>query len=447
MAWQKKLRLSYLIVIELAHKYTRSLIFGFFIGLISSLFFWKIYPFIRVKVLSSIDRIGIVGNYTPSNLPESISQMLSSGLTILSADGTPIHGLSNEWEATNSGKTYVFTINNNVKWHNGKPVTAHDINYNIRGATIIPEGEHKLTIHLQHAYSPFLTLVSKPIFLPGLTGFGPYAVKGITLQGDEITSLLINPVENSSGNAKLYTFYHTEAQAIEAFKLGEVDKLEDMSSSSALLNWGNIEVEEVIKYNRIVSIFFNTQDPILSDKKIRQSLAYAVPNIPEERAWSPIQKTSWAYTDNVKKYIYDEKNVKKMLADTPFASTSAELSIRTFPAYLELAQTIASSWNAFGIKTHISVDNATPDTYQVLISAQDLPPDPDQYPLWHSTQTQTNITNYVNVKIDKLLEDARQESETEARKKLYVDFQRRLVDDVPAVFLYYPKTYTIRRKQ
>jgi len=81
----------------------------------------------------------------------------------------------------------------------------------------------------------------------------------------------------------------------------------------------------------------------------------------------------------------------------------------------------------------------------VLLSAQDIPIDPDQYIFWHSTQANTNITGLVNAKIDKLLEDGRMEQDQEKRKKIYIDFQKRLVDELPALFLYYPTSYTVTR--
>ena len=136
---------------------------------------------------------------------------------------------------------------------------------------------------------------------------------------------------------------------------------------------------------------------------------------------------------------------KKLFGAAKEASKSAKLTISTFAPYLSDAQSIASSWTTLGLPTDVRVVNTVPDTYQVLLSAQDLPPDPDQYPLWHSTQTQTNITNYVNVKIDKLLEDGRQEMDITKRKTIYADFQRYLTEDVPAAFLYYAKSYTVKR--
>jgi peptide/nickel transport system substrate-binding protein len=75
-----------------------------------------------------------------------------------------------------------------------------------------------------------------------------------------------------------------------------------------------------------------------------------------------------------------------------------------------------------------------------------IPLDPDQYFFWHSTQKDTNITNYKNVKIDKLLEDGRSSIFPSDRKKYYIEFQKIIAEDIPAIFLYYPYTYTIERK-
>jgi len=71
--------------------------------------------------------------------------------------------------------------------------------------------------------------------------------------------------------------------------------------------------------------------------------------------------------------------------------------------------------------------------------------DPDQYTLWHSSHD-TNITKYKNLRIDKLLEDGRQVIDLEERQKIYADFQKYLLDDMPAIFLYFPYTFTISRK-
>ncbi len=447
MAVPRSIRLFYLIAIELARKYTRSLVLGFCVGLFLSFLFWKLYPVVITPLIHHVDRVGIIGDFTPSNLPQSIQELISGGLTALTPDGSAKPALASSWEATNSGKTYIFTLRRDLTWHTGRAVTSHDINYNIRGVTLIPTGDDTLTAYLQYPYSPFPTLISKPIFMPGLKGFGPYEVSGISLQGDSVKSLQLTPVNLAGSSPKDYVFYQTEAQAITAFKLGEVNALEELSTSSGLTNWRNVSIERNTKYNRIVTLFFNMHDPKLEDKNIRQGLAYGVPDLSYERARSPLSKTSWAYTTtNVRQYDYDPVQAKKLIGHTEIATTSAQLTLSTFSQYLDVAQSIAASWTSLGINTKVQVENDVPSTYQVLLSAQDVPPDPDQYLFWHSTQSQTNVTGYVNVKIDKLLEDGRQELDQTKRKVIYADLQRRLVEDTPAVFLYYPTTYTVTRK-
>ena len=66
----------------------------------------------------------------------------------------------------------------------------------------------------------------------------------------------------------------------------------------------------------------------------------------------------------------------------------------------------------------------------------DIPKDPDQYSLWHSTQATTNISKYKNPRIDKLLEI--ELSLIKIQGKNIFRFSKILVEDVPAIFLYHP---------
>ncbi|MCL4200443.1 ABC transporter substrate-binding protein [Patescibacteria group bacterium] len=445
MIASKSVRIFFLVVVELARKYTRSLVLGFFVGILLSVLFWQAYPLVRTSLFSSTERIGLVGEFSPSTLPPLIQNQISVGLTKLSEDGTPMPALATSWEATNSGKTFIFTLGTDWKWHTGKEVAAHDVNYNIRGVTLIPTGDHTLIAYLQYPYSPFPSLVAKPIFLPGLNGLGEYKISRIQLSGGNVRSIQLYPSKDTKKKAKLYTFYQTEALAKLAFKLGEIDELADISSPSGIANWGNMHVDERVNYDRIVTLFFNMRSQVLSDKAARQALAYGIPDLPWESADSPISKTSWAYAKNTRNYTYNPAEVTRLLKTSSLASSSGELVLSTFPAYLDVAQQIAASWTNLKIPTKVQVVSSVPQDFEVLLSAQDVPPDPDQYPFWHSTQTQTNVTGYVNVKIDKLLEDGRQELDQEKRKLIYTDFQRRLVEEAPAVFLYYPTLYTVSR--
>lgn len=438
-------RLLYWFARDLVKRYTRSLLFGFFIGLLVTLVTLRFAPIIISSFFRPVERIGIVGQITPSTLPASIQNLLSMGLTTLTDNGSAAPGLASSWVAQDGGKEFVFTLKK-MSWHNGKEVQAEDINYNIQGVTFQAVDSKTVKATLPEAYSPFPTLVSKPLLQVGLRGAGPYKVGELRLNGDKINYLVLVPVFDQRMPLKTYTFYQTETQAIAAYKNGNIDSIEEVSSADLLKKWGQTVIEGKVIYDRIIGLYLNLRDPVLSDKVLRQTLAYATPEFSEEEAFSPIPKTSWAYYDAVRHFIYDNEQAKKNIANVKFPEKFSGLTITTFPQYVEQANKIADSWKTFGISTTVKVTNQVDEDFQILLSAQDLPPDPDQYPFWHSKQGQTNLTGYTNLKVDKLLEDGRREMDQEKRIKIYADFQRFLVEDVPVIFLYHPKTYSVVRR-
>lgn len=447
MAFFRRGRFLLRLTRELSHKYTLSLVFGFLLGLFGSIAMVRFSPYIYELWLTPVDRIGLIGDFTPTTLPLNVQNLISEGLTNLNSDGSVKPALATSWTITNSGKTYIFHLNSELKWSDGKPVLARDVNYNIKSVTFVATGPNTLKADLAEAFTPFLTLVSKPILLPGLIGLSAYKVSSIQLKGDTVNYLKLAPVSAGNGRVKEFRFYTTEEQAITAFKRGDVDILEDLTSPGDLVNWSRIKITPTKRFNRIVTIFFNLKNSQLSERGFREGLGYGIPDLGEEKAVSPIAKNSWAYTDQVKHFTFDESQAKKLLKNSEEGTSSAHFTLSTFAPYEPLAEKIAKSWTALGVITSVRVVNDISNGFDVLLSAQNIPPDPDQYPFWHSTQSDTNITGYVNVKIDKLLEDGRREMDPEARYKIYADFAKRLVDDAPALFLYYPKMYTIERQK
>lgn len=442
MAFNKRIRFFYWFSRDLIKRYKRAIVIGFTVGLVATIIVGRLFPILFNSITKPVERIGIVGDISPSTLPLSIQNELSYGLTRLSSDGTVIPGIAKEWTIEDDGKQIIFTLND-LNWHDGEPVKATDINYNIEGVIFQAINQKTLKVILPEPYSPFLTIVTKPVLRVGLVGVGTYKVGKLKLKGGQIERLTLLPL-NSTNSIKEYVVYRTEAQAILGYKRGEIDVIEDLSSTKDLQDWTHTKFIQEHNYNRIVALYFNLQDQLLAEKSLRQGLAYAIPDINEERAFSPIPKTSWAYSDVVRTYPFDLEQAKKLISGIKLPEEST-LTITTFPQYVRTAQLIAEQWTQLGITTNVKVENAVMDQYQVLLSAQDLPPDPDQYPFWHSQQNTTNITKYINVRVDKLLEDGRREMDIENRKKIYADFQKFLTEDVPAIFLYHPKTILVKR--
>jgi len=94
-----------------------------------------------------------------------------------------------------------------------------------------------------------------------------------------------------------------------------------------------------------------------------------------------------------------------------------------------------------GVNAVLRVESGIPQKFQALLITQEIPADPDQYFLWHESQKETNLTKYQQKRIDKDLEDARGKDglKEDFRKEKYFDFQKVLLEDAPATFIYFPK--------
>ncbi len=396
----------------------------------------------------STERIGISGRFNTSNLPVSILELIGDGLTKLDKSGNVEPNLAKSWETPDKGKTWIFILKDGINWQDGKKVTSQTISYQFSDVTVEHPDDSTVVFKLQNPYSAFPAVVSRPTFKKGLLGTGEWAVKNITLSGSNVEQITI--FNKNTNLKKIYKFYPTEDRTKLAFQLGEVDFVKDILNPAPLDSWKRAKVEKVANSGEYVAVFFNTQDKLLSEKNLRQALTYAIDKggLGGTRAISPISVDSWAYNSQVKPYSYDPQKAKSIVDDYKKESKleSLEINLSAPPLLLPQAEKIAQYWRDSGFTVNLQVTAGVPSEYQAFLAIFDIPDDPDQYSIWHSTQTTTNLTHYQNPRIDKLLEDGRGEINIEDRRRIYLDFQRYLVEDSPAAFLYYPETYTIGRR-
>ena len=379
------------------------------------------------------ERIGVTGRFTTEEIPISILSYISSGLS----------DLSKSYETPDAGKTWVFNLKDNIYWQDGEKITSKTINYNFEDLQVDNSDPTKVIFKLKAPFSPFPTVVSKPVFKKGLLGNGKYKVTNISLTGNFVESLSL---KDTKGNTKLIKFYPTEDRTKVAFKLGEIDEIDNLINPTPFLDWSTVKIDKIKNMNQVVAVFFNTKEGSpLADKSTRQALYYAINKAKlGERAISPIAPTSWAYNTQTKPYDYDPKKAQDIL-NSVVKKGSLTINLLTTPSLLEVSQKIAKDWEVIGVKTTVQVTLSIPSDYQAFLAIYDIPVDPDQYTTWHSTQRETNITHYSNPRIDKLLEDGRTEVNQDKRKKIYLDFQRFLSEDAPAAFLYHPIYFNVSR--
>jgi peptide/nickel transport system substrate-binding protein len=390
------------------------------------------------------ERIGIVGRFRVETLPDNVLALIGSGLTKVNEDGTVSPALASSWESSDGGQTWTFRLREDAKWQDGKNVDSESINYQFSDAVIERPDDRTIVFKLQSPFSPFPYVVSKPTFRKGLLGTGEWRVTKARVSAGFLQKLTL---VNDNGRRKEIKFYPTEDRAKLGFRLGEIDILEGVFNPKPFEEWQTAKIEQTTGTDKYVALFLNTEDKLMGEKSFRQALAYAIKKdtFDGPRAISPISPDSWAFNPQVKPYAYDPDRARKLIGDLPEEIGDLTVSIVTTPALLTVAESIAKDWNEVGIKSSVQVSSGVPVEYQALLAIFDIPDDPDQYSVWHSTQTSSNITHYKDARIDKLLEDGRVELNLEERKKIYLDFQRFLIEDSPAIFLYHPVSYTITR--
>jgi len=428
-------------------------IIGIFLGIAFFLFRKHAISLLR-KIFPPETRIGIIGKYNPNSLPDEITSLISFGLTKVSPNGNPLPGAAMSWETKKQGKQYLFHLNPLLHWQNRSPLLAKDISYQIEGVEIFPLNDYTIAFNLERPFSPLPILASAPLFKKRMIGLGDYQVKKLRLNANYVSSLLLESVsKNKQPQQVVFHFYPSEKELIMALKLGEVNCAYGLTSIEEVKQWTSLDISPQKKLNRrYVALFFNTEKEPFSNKRFRQALAYSL-HKPEEsiRTFTPISPLSWAYNPNVKTYPFDPDHSKKIISEASGEATiSAELKIQITTTFelSDWGERIKLDWEKYlGIKTEVKILPFIPkgQDFDVILGYGIVPHDPDQYPFWHSQQP-GNITKLSNPRIDKLLEEGRTVFNKEERKNIYQDFQRFLLEELPAIFLFYPTTYNVCQK-
>lgn len=393
---------------------------------------------------------GIIGLYNESNLPTSLTNLLSNPLIVLDKEGRPIGKLVDNINITQNNTEYFLNLKKDLYWNDGTKIKSSDIKINLPDTEISYPNDLMVKIKLADSFAPFLTLVTNPVFKnQSLVGTGNYKITHLEKSRQSISKLILEPIrkENCTTNPIIsIRFYKDEQTAKTAFNLGEVDVLLLIQDLKEFETEDEIIIKKIQNYSKLAAVFYNTKDPIL-DKNFRKALNFAT-NIPqgEDIAKTSIPPTSWAFNTNLKNIHGDAESAKTALSKIDQEKIKP-LTLTTTPLFADLAEKITQDWKKIGIESIVRVESGIPQNFQILLTSVPIPHDPDQYTLWHSTQDKTNLSKYSSPRVDKDLEDGRKIDNEEKREEKYWDFQKILQDDPPATFLYFPKINVVLRKK
>ena len=464
MALEKKnLRYFYWVILEFIKKHGRLILLSFFISLITVIGFLSLAPYLKT-IFTRYEVIGIVGNYEIKNPPDEILSKISNGMVTMTEKGEVIPVIVNSWESRNNGYEYRFHLKEHLLWNDNKALVAEDLMDQYRNIADIKTkviDDKTIDFFLDTKNSKPLAIfpiyLNRPIIRYPMIGVaGLYKVGKTKLkENNYLKELSLIPNVKNLLPIK-YKFYNNEAQLVNAYKKGEINKMQVTKKSIADVfdTWKNSKVIKSVDYSREMMIFINHNNKLLSDKNIKDGLSIAIDygKIAQygELAKTSIPPNSWAYNENIKSSVYDESNAKKIISNQFEATSSAKMELLTYYEYYDLGDEIVNYFKAAGLPIDLKIISYDkPDNYDMYLTFLKIPTDPDQYYFWHSTQTgigKGNISNYKNPKVDLLLEKGRQTIDIQEREANYSELQKVFADNPPAIFLYYPYVYTIERK-
>lgn len=453
-----------------------------------------------------------------NDVDRDITKIIFSGLLKYNYEGKLEPDLAEKYSISPDGKTYTFSLKRNIKWHDGKNLTADDVIWTIqaiqnpdyksplrmswRGIEMEKIDDFTFSFKIGNVYVPFLgnltfgilpkhlwekiSSVNFPLAEYNLKpiGSGPYKFKEI--QKDKAGTIKSLKLESWSDyyfkepyiETIIFKFFKDEDSAIGAYNSKEVDGLNFISAANVNKLKNNFNLNKFI-FPRYFAVFFNqTQSKVLSDKNIRQALAYGV-NKDEliEKALSgqaqivnlPLPEIIFKYNHplNLKTYNFNLKEAAKILDEAKWLmaeknginlrektfanqNLALEFSLMTVetPELIQIANLLKSNWEKIGVKINLEIkstaeiqENIRSRQYQALLFGEVLGLNPDPFAFWHSSQKKDpglNLSLYDSKEVDKLLEEIRQELNEEIKNQKYEQFQRLILEDLPAIFLYSP---------
>lgn len=459
-----------------------------------------------------------------SDADRDMTALIYSGLMKSTPNGNLVPDIAESYEISKDGLTYKFKIKDNVYFHDGKNVTTDDVEFTINKTqdsvlksprraswdevTVNKLNEREIEFTLKQPYSPFLENTTLGILPKHIwsnfesdqfsfslsniepIGSGPYKVNAVKKNSYGIPTYysLYSFDKYALGRPHIkrlsVVFYPNEKSLIDAFRNGDAESMNTVSSQNAdaLKNEKDLQIVRA-PLSRIFGIFFNqSQAPILANSEVREALNMAVDrskivmeilngygveidspiprglienetipvrqeNTDEENANSRVEKASNLLLDNGWSMNDEEKILEKK---TKGGTEQLKFSISTSntPEMKKVAEMIKSEWENIGAKIEVKIfesgdlnQNIRSRKYDSLLFGEIVGRDLDLFAFWHSSQRKDpglNIALYANSKVDKLLDDARKIGDKTERINNYKEFEKEIKKDLPAIFLYSP---------
>ena len=408
----------------------------------------------------------------------------------------PVPDLAKDWEISQDGIEWTFFLRDDVKFHDGYPLTAHDVeftyrigmDYSVNSYTaerydlidkLEIEGDYIFKVILKYPFAPFIYRmnmsiipkhllegvdIQKALFNQSPIGSGPF--KFSNWGSDDTIILDSNRDYYHKGRPALdkliFKSYPNREAALEAIKNGEMDVALDIAASDLLFinRVGGFRIYPALG-SSYYAILFNLKEPIFNDIRVRKALDYAIDKESivknqlksnSEVVTGPFSVKSWAYNHDVQPAPYNIEMAKELLAQAGWRDTDKdgwltkngrifeiELIVPNISDSLErVVMGLKAQLSKIGVRIKVIYikDSKIKDLkFQAVLARIPTGIDPDDiHRTWYS-KSHYNFTAYANKSVDDLLEQGRSVIEFEKRQDIYNKIHKMIHDDYPAIFL------------
>lgn len=435
---------------------------------------------------------------------EHIDELLFDGLVQRNAQFQFAPALASSWDRPDP-KTLIFHLRRDVKFADGRPLTARDVLWTIdsmrNGAVISPKAAaygsiasldapdpYTVVMHLNQPDNFLLTNLSTGAigivpygsgrdFWRNPVGTGPFRFVSQHIDQDVIVAR--NPLSWSGvpqiERIRFAVVPDAITRSLELEKGSGDVAINSVPTDSlhVLARQPNLVIEDapgtVVQY-----LAFNLRGPILSHVKVRQAIAYAI-NRPliiktlldgfARPAYSLLPPGHWAWTGDVPHYAYDPERANQLLDAAGFprgangirfhltmkTSTDEETRVLANVFQEQLAKVgIAVNLRSYEFATFYSdVVHGAFQMYSLRWIGGNEQPDIFSYVFSSSRfpPKGANRGHYSNPQLDALLEDASQTSDRNRRRADYVEAQKILARDLPEINLWYEDTIVVHDRR
>jgi peptide/nickel transport system substrate-binding protein len=431
---------------------------------------------------------------------ERMRQLMFNGLTRKDDKFNPVPDLAERFESSPDYKAFAFYLRPNVRFHNGRTLSAADVKYTFD--TMLAEGfasdkradlkrdgvsveldtsnPLKATFRCENP-CPGLANTVLPIgIIPEGTsdeqarrpmGTGPFKFESYTEDQEVVLTSFDDYFEGSPSIKRLSVRIIPDNSTRESeLRKGSVDLAInadfDPVTVESLQSAPGITVK-ITEGTNITHLGVNLQDPILKDRRVRQALAYAIDREAIIRdvlrgqaspARSVLPQSQWAYEPNVADYKYDPDRAKRLLAEA--GKSNLKLSLKTSPVSVsrKIGEAIQEQMRRIGVEIELQSlerQKLTQDMIEgnfqlylnTLVGGNQ---NPDIFRLVYGSGSippnGQNRSRYSNPQLDKLLNEA-QTAPLERRKEIFSQVQKTLAEDLPQIYLWYPSTVIVYRNR